>query len=112
MIVNGILKQNISVDVSREDLFMGLADELGVYSLFEESLSDQNDMNEDALFEYPWFESFLPVTTSPYCAYFTACFLWFMINAERKQTIMRRQPMHHPSRKSPAADFQRKGEVP
>lgn len=23
------------------------------YSLFEESLSDQNDMNEDALFEYP-----------------------------------------------------------
>lgn len=26
------------------------------YSLFEESLSDQNDMNEDALFEYPWFE--------------------------------------------------------
>lgn len=25
------------------------------YSLFEESLSDQNDMNEEALFEYPWF---------------------------------------------------------
>lgn len=28
------------------------------YSLFEESLNDQNDMNEDALFEYPWFESY------------------------------------------------------
>jgi len=28
------------------------------YSLFEESLSDQNDMNEDALFEYPWFENY------------------------------------------------------
>ena len=27
------------------------------YSLFEESISDQNDMNEEALFEYPWFES-------------------------------------------------------
>lgn len=27
------------------------------YSLFEESLNDQNDMNEDALFEYPWFEN-------------------------------------------------------
>lgn len=28
------------------------------YSLFEESISDQNDMNEDALFEYPWFENY------------------------------------------------------
>lgn len=28
------------------------------YSLFEESLTDQNDMNEDAVFEYPWFESY------------------------------------------------------
>lgn len=28
------------------------------YSLFEESLSDQNDMNEDGLFEYSWFESY------------------------------------------------------
>lgn len=28
------------------------------YSLFEESLTDQNDMNEDALFEYPWFENY------------------------------------------------------
>lgn len=28
------------------------------YSLFEESLNDQNDMDEDALFEYPWFESY------------------------------------------------------
>ncbi|GFI17508.1 hypothetical protein IMSAGC009_02680 [Lachnospiraceae bacterium] len=28
------------------------------YSLFEESLNDQNDMNEEALFEYPWFENY------------------------------------------------------
>lgn len=28
------------------------------YSLFEESISDQNDMNEEALFEYPWFEHY------------------------------------------------------
>lgn len=28
------------------------------YSLFEESISDQNDMNENALFEYPWFEDY------------------------------------------------------
>ena len=28
------------------------------YSLFEESLNDQNDINEDALFEYPWFENY------------------------------------------------------
>ncbi len=28
------------------------------YSLFEESLSDQNDMDEDGLFEYPWFENY------------------------------------------------------
>ncbi len=28
------------------------------YSLFEESLNDQSDMNEDALFEYPWFENY------------------------------------------------------
>lgn len=28
------------------------------YSLFEESVSDHNDMNEDALFEYPWFEKY------------------------------------------------------
>lgn len=26
------------------------------YSLFEESISDGNDMNDEALFEYPWFE--------------------------------------------------------
>ncbi len=26
------------------------------YSLFEESLHDQNTMNEDALFDYPWFD--------------------------------------------------------
>lgn len=28
------------------------------YSLFEESLNDQNDMGEDALFAYPWFENY------------------------------------------------------
>ncbi len=28
------------------------------YSLFEESLNDQNDINETALFEYPWFETY------------------------------------------------------
>lgn len=28
------------------------------YSLFEESLSDGNDINEEALFEYPWFEHY------------------------------------------------------
>lgn len=28
------------------------------YSLFEESLNDHNDMKEDALFEYPWFENY------------------------------------------------------
>ena len=26
------------------------------YSLFEESLHDQNTINEDALFDYPWFD--------------------------------------------------------
>lgn len=26
------------------------------YSLFEESISDQNEMNQEALFEYKWFE--------------------------------------------------------
>lgn len=28
------------------------------YSLFEESISDGNDMNDEALFEYPWFEHY------------------------------------------------------
>ena len=28
------------------------------YSLFEESLSDFNDMNDDALFDYPWFDAY------------------------------------------------------
>ena len=46
MIVNGILKQNVSVDVSREDLFMGLADELGVYSLFEERYGEYHELKE------------------------------------------------------------------
>ena len=28
------------------------------YSLFEESMTDRNDMNEDALYDYPWFEAY------------------------------------------------------
>lgn len=28
------------------------------YSLFEESLTDQNEMNEEAIFEYKWFDSY------------------------------------------------------
>lgn len=28
------------------------------YSLFEESLTDLNDMNDDALFDYPWFDGY------------------------------------------------------
>lgn len=43
MIINGILKQNVSVDVSRDALFMGLADELGVYSLFKEQYGEYQD---------------------------------------------------------------------
>ncbi|MBQ7886339.1 MAG: GNAT family N-acetyltransferase [Clostridia bacterium] len=28
------------------------------YSLFEESLTDLNDMNDEAIFEYPWFDAY------------------------------------------------------
>ena len=28
------------------------------YSLFEESMTDLNDMNDDALFDYPWFDAY------------------------------------------------------
>lgn len=28
------------------------------YSLFEESMTDLNEMNDDALFEYPWFDAY------------------------------------------------------
>lgn len=28
------------------------------YSLFEESISDLNEMNEEALFAYPWFDAY------------------------------------------------------
>ncbi|MBQ4266129.1 MAG: GNAT family N-acetyltransferase [Clostridia bacterium] len=28
------------------------------YSLFEESLTDLNEMNDDAIFDYPWFEAY------------------------------------------------------
>lgn len=28
------------------------------YSLFEESLTDLNEMNDDALFNYPWFDAY------------------------------------------------------
>lgn len=42
------------VEVCKKDTLFRLLQ----YSLFEESISDQNDMNEDALFEYPWFENY------------------------------------------------------
>lgn len=32
------------------------------YSLFEESLTDLNEMNDDALFEYPWFDAYFVET--------------------------------------------------
>lgn len=38
---------------SRDTLFRLLQ-----YSLFEESLTDQNEMNDDALFDYPWFDAY------------------------------------------------------
>lgn len=28
------------------------------YSLFEESLTDLNDMNDEAIFDYPWFDAY------------------------------------------------------
>ena len=34
MVVNGIRTENIKIDVSREELFIGLAKELGIYDLF------------------------------------------------------------------------------
>lgn len=34
MIVNGIRTEKIAIDVSREELFIGLAKELGIYDLF------------------------------------------------------------------------------
>ena len=33
------------------------------YSLFEESLTDQNEMNDEAIFEYKWFETYFKDTT-------------------------------------------------
>lgn len=38
------------------------------YSLFEESLTDLNDMNDEALFDYPWFDAYF--TESQREAYF------------------------------------------
>lgn len=32
------------------------------YSLFEESLIDLNEMNDDALFDYPWFDAYFAET--------------------------------------------------
>ena len=33
------------------------------YSLFEESLNDLNEMNDEAIFEYKWFENYFKDTT-------------------------------------------------
>ena len=38
------------------------------YSLFEESISDQNEMNDEAIFEYQWFDAYF--TESDREAYF------------------------------------------
>ena len=32
------------------------------YSLFEESMTDLNEMNDDALFDYPWFDAYFAET--------------------------------------------------
>lgn len=42
------------VEVCKKDILYRLLQ----YSLFEESLRDLNDINEEALFEYPWFENY------------------------------------------------------
>lgn len=42
------------VQVSNQDVLYRLLQ----YSLFEESLNDSNEMNQDAIFEYKWFDSY------------------------------------------------------
>ena len=40
------------------------------YSLYEESLTDGNDLNEEALYAYPWFESYFTKEAEVRDAYF------------------------------------------
>lgn len=40
MIVNGILRESVTVEVSKEELFLGLAKELGIASLFQENYGE------------------------------------------------------------------------
>ena len=42
------------VEISQKDILFRLLQ----YSLFEESLNDQNEMNNEAIFEYEWFENY------------------------------------------------------
>ena len=42
------------VTVSQKDILYRLLE----YSLFEESLTDGNEINEEGIFEYPYFESY------------------------------------------------------
>ena len=42
------------VDIKYKDVLYRLLQ----YSLFEESLTDQNEMNDEAVFEYKWFDSY------------------------------------------------------
>lgn len=42
------------VDITKKDTLYRLLE----YSLFEESLNDGNEMNEEAIFEYKYFESY------------------------------------------------------
>lgn len=42
------------VKISQKDILFRLLQ----YSLFEESLNDQNEMNDKAIFEYEWFEDY------------------------------------------------------
>lgn len=42
------------VVLSKKDILFRLLQ----YSLFEESINDKNNMGEDALFAYPWFENY------------------------------------------------------
>ena len=47
-----IILEKVEID-QKEVLFRLLQ-----YSLFEESLNDQNEMNNEAIFEYEWFENY------------------------------------------------------
>jgi len=42
------------VKIAEKDILFRLLQ----YSLFEESISDQNEMNENGIFEYKWFDAY------------------------------------------------------